>query len=162
MVVWELVASSGRNKLSGFFERRSHNGAGNAIIVANITIAGEFWRRDSQKYGNELHADFEVRLLQVILTASLVDDFVERLEQLADSPTEISVDLADKYDNDQSFSLSFGPSEKAISTKDKPVATIRYAGTAFGYGEWWFVVDQSCIRIFVEGLRKGLQAFSYN
>jgi hypothetical protein len=160
MTKWNLSAASGRDHLVGNFLSSTQNRSGLTVLNTRILIGGVFWPRPEKEDLDGLTPDYEVLLSQVQFDWRAVDELVVRMDEWLESPKEISIDLCAKDRGDQSFVLSFGSSNRLISSIQKPVCSITYIGTAFAHGEWLFVVDQSCIRNFRDELRLSLNETS--
>ncbi|MES2535083.1 MAG: hypothetical protein V4632_04335 [Pseudomonadota bacterium] len=149
---WNLNASSGRENVHGCLVGQ-FNSAGRQLLRLEITITGSFWRRDTPIGVAETVNDFSVKLPQVISRKDNIDFLILELSDWLKNPKEVSVDLASNCNNDQSFRLSLGVRDDLISSVDRPACTINYTGTAFKYGEWCFVIDQSCVRNWYDELK---------
>ncbi len=160
MTNWNLNAASGRDHLVGNFLSSTESRSGLTVLDTEIIIKGVFWPRREENELDDLTPDYEVLLSQVQFDWRAVDELIVQMDEWLEHPKEISIDLCAKDQGDQSFILSFGQSNRLISSIQKPACSITYVGTVFARGEWLFVVDQSCIRNFRDELRLSFNEIS--
>lgn len=123
------------------------------LWLAQLSIRGQFWGRRGARNGAEdlsLEEDFSVQLYQVVLRQEYMEELARRLEHWLATPHEFAMELSGV--NGQSFEVTFSEREDVLCSIDRPAFTARYVFGKRFTGEWSQVVDQSCIRIFVEGL----------
>ena len=157
MRAWHLPAASGRNRLSGAFEEQWTDEHGSTVLKASIQLEGQFWPRSKEYKEKNLLVDFSVALPQVLLRKESVELLISHLERWLNERKEISIELGDCERNDQSFHVSFVDSSGSKSTLEKTTCTIHYSGGVFAHGEWSFVVDHTCIDIFLRELQASLE-----
>ena len=158
---WKLVANSGREQLFGSFLKQGANEDGLELILANVSVVGDFWldppfAKDVGSSG--LESVFSVSLPHVVLRKDRIENLLDELEQWLLKPKPISLELAKCRTTYQSLTISLGVREDLICSLERPACTISYCSNSFEVGKWRFVVDQSCIRIFHEGLRASLDS----
>jgi len=158
---WKLVANSGREWFFGSFLKRGLNEDGLELILANVTVVGDFWL--DPPFANDvgssgLESVFSVSLPHVALRKDRIENLLDELEQWLLKPTPISLELAKCRTTYQSLTISLGVREDLICSLEMPACTISYCANSFEIGKWHFVVDQSCIRIFHEELRAALDS----
>ena len=158
---WELVANSGREQFFGSFLKRGSNEDGLELILANVSVAGDFWLDPpfADDVGSSgLESVFLVSLPHIVLRKDRIENLLDELEQWLLKPKPISLELAKCRTTRQSLTISLGVREDLICLLERPACTISYSSNSFEAGKWHFVVDQSCIRIFHEGLRAALDS----
>lgn len=135
---WEFSSNSGRASLRGRL-RDVIREDGQVIVVASLL----FQARDLDGHPRER------------LTLPAVEIPAENLKRLAAAcgawllePIEIDVSLCE---GEYSLRVTIRPEPDYISSPDKPVACFTYRRWA-NHGQFSYVVDQSCIRIFHMGL----------
>jgi hypothetical protein len=153
---WKLVANSGREQFCGSFIKRGSNEDGLDLVLANVSVIGEFWldppfANDGGSSG--LETVFSVSLPHAVLRKDRIEKLLDELEQWLLKPKPISLELAKCRTTYQSLVISLGVREDLISSLERPACTISYSSNSFEVGKWHFVVDQSCIRIFHDELR---------
>jgi hypothetical protein len=156
---WELVANSGREQFFGAFLKRGSNEDGLELILANVSVVGDFWL--NPPFANDvgssgLESVFSVSLPHVVFRKDRIENLLDELEQWLLKPKPISLELAKCRTTYQSLTISLGVREDLICSLERPACTISYCSNSFEVGKWHFVVDQSCIRIFHEELRAAL------
>lgn len=157
---WHLPASSGRNELSGeFFAQRVDDSAAQ-IVFSRIELKGAFWPRFSNDPGSKETPDYSVTLHQVVLRRERLDLLIGRLGEWMRAPLELSVEMGKTPGNDQGFEISIGRADGLMSTADRPACTVRYSSGAFALGTWSFIVDQSCIKVFLDELTHCVEQLS--
>lgn len=160
MAQWNLSAASGRDSLSGDFRWQTLSKYGTLVLCTEVALKGMFWPPLDKAEASDVMLDYSVFLPQVIWDWKAVDELIVEMDEWLESPKEISVDLCARNIGSQSFRVSFGLSDRLISSIQKPACSIVYVGTVFRHGEWSFIVDQSCIRIFRDELRRSLNLMS--
>lgn len=153
---WHLNSASGRSHLSGVFEQEWTNEAGSTLLLSRIQMEGLFWPRSKEHKEKNPVVDYSVVLPQVLLRKESFELLIRDLEEWLDEPREIAIELGNCEGNDQSFHISFAVSADSTSVLERPVCTIDYAGGIFAHGQWSFVVDQTCIGIFLRELQASL------
>lgn len=159
MAQWSLSAASGRDVLSGDFRRQTLSKSGSIVLWTEITLKGMFWPLLDIAAATDLMLDYSVLLPQIICTWKTVGELIVEMDEWLEHPKKISIDLCAGIEG-QSLLISFGPSDRLISSMQTSTCSIVYAGTVFRRGEWSFVVDQSFIRIFRDELRRSLDFMS--
>jgi hypothetical protein len=158
---WALRSSSGREEFSGVVTREALDSQGAGLLLANLSLIGRFWPQPPfdavEPASDELLTAYSVVLPNVILARNLVEHLISELTEWLVQPKEIAVELSDVRKTYQSIRISFGEREVLICSLEKPVCTITYASNSFEVGKWHFVVDQSCIRLFLEELEMSLR-----
>ncbi len=150
---WLLPSADGWNKLKGTPIYKWISLQSEALILMEISITGESWQRDKNDINEaEITKDFISILPQVVTKESSLKKLVAELDRWLFSPLDISIELSGV--DCQSFQIAFGVNDGFICKPEKPVCTIRYAGGRMKIGEWNYVVDQSCIRLFRDGLNQ--------
>lgn len=157
---WHLPASSGRNELSGEFFAQRLDDSGRHVVFSRIELKGAFWPRFSNDPGSKETPDYSVTLHQVVLRREQLDLLIRRLAEWMRAPLALSVEVAKTTGNDQSFEISIGQVDGLMSTADRPACTVRYSSGAFAHGTWSFIVDQSCIKVFLDELTDSLEVLS--
>ena len=162
---WKLVANSGRQQFFGSFLKRGSNEDGLELILANVSVVGDFWL--DPPFANDvgssgLESVFSVSLPHVVLRKDRIENLLDELEQWLLKPKPISLELAKCRTTYQSLTISLGAREDLICSLEMPACTISYCSNSFEVGRWHFVVDQSCIRIFHEELRASLDSLYSN
>lgn len=152
MVRWSLPSTSGRDQLMGEFKSLAKDRHGGTVFVTDLRISGLFWPRLQIGASSALTADYDVSLPQVLVDWRALDDLIVALGAWLEQPRPISIELCPAPAKDQSLVRSVGDVAGLITAADKPGCRIRYTGTVFRGGDWAFVVDQSCIRIFYDDL----------
>ena len=162
---WKLVANSGRQQFFGSFLKRGSNEDGLELILANVSVVGDFWL--DPPFANDvgssgLESVFSVSLPHVVLRKDRIEVLLDELEQWLLKPKPISLELGKCRTTYQSLTISLGVREDLICSLEMPACTISYCSNSFEVGRWHFVVDQSCIRIFHEELRASLDSLYSN
>src|SRR6266567_3215566 len=150
---WNLYSSSGRDQLGGSFVGQSSDESGVDLVLANVSIAGKFWRappfeRASEESSEPLSTVYVVDLPSVIFQKKRVQQLISELNEWLHSPKEISIELSKGVGSDQSFAIAL--SARHDGTLAKSPCLVTYSATVFELGKWRFFVDQSCVRIFFE------------
>ncbi len=147
---WLLPSNDGWNKFTGKIIEKRIDSNYESIFLVSISIEGSFWQRNKQVKYAELHPDFLVHLPQVNITETALKNLIDSFEQWLMIPYEFSIELSGV--EFQSLLLNFCVDKNYICSIDKPVCKIQYSAERMSAGEWNFIVDQSCIRLFKEDL----------
>jgi len=123
-----------------------------AMVVCTIRGDGKFWDRQqsltSEAVG-ELVPDYDFYLSQVILLEERFRECRDQLEKWLSGPFEFELQLSAA--REPLVMLFIGVREDFISKVDRPVFSLRYSSSRMKC-ESSFVVDQSCINLFRQGL----------
>jgi hypothetical protein len=150
MTEWNLPSSSGRDRITGVFLSTWRDAHNMNWVVADITFSGDFLERQKEPIGAAFVNDYALHLNQVILRRDKLDILVTELKEWFRTGNEFDVSLGEYYG--QSFQISIGKTPELISSVDKPACTVSYSGGSLRFAEWSFIVDQSCLGIFLNEL----------
>ncbi len=156
--LWSLPSNDGWNKCYGRITDKWEDSNNGTLFLSDISIEGVFYERNKEIADAKLLPDFLVKLPQVVIPEANFKSLITELEQWLISAKEISIELSGVLH--QSFILSFVIDKKFICSMDKPVCKILYSAERMNFGEWNFIVDQSCIRLFKDDLIKMCEANS--
>ncbi|MEK8020580.1 MAG: hypothetical protein VSS75_027250 [Candidatus Parabeggiatoa sp.] len=149
---WSLLSADGWNKVTGTFIRKWMSLEDDVLLLTDISITGDFWQRDKEEVNDaKITLDFRVQLPQVIIKENALKELIIEIDKWFSEPREIGIELSNVCY--QSFQITFGMKDEFICSPDKPVCTIQYSSDSrMKMGEWNFVVDQSCLRLFRDDL----------
>ena len=130
-------------------------------LVVEVVLTGRYWDRvklsrwESNRL--ELVKEYSVVLPQVLLSEAKMKSLYRELRKwlkvpipkLLDTPLTLIEELGGT--EAQRFSIEFGMREDFATDIGHTVCTILYRGNGFS-GECAYVVDQSCVQTFVDGL----------
>ena len=151
---WHLPSSSGMECLYGSFIGTSED-----IIVASVELSGLFWNRfkvNREFDPNSLRDDYIVGIPQLLMSKSAVNRLISELHKWTCYRQDISIDLACIPQNDQIFMIEIGKRSDVICSTDKLACCIIYECGEFRRSKFIYVVDQSCIAIFLEEFKTSL------
>jgi len=152
---WAIRSNSGRELFAGSFLEEKY-AEGRTLLLTSALIFGEFWREPAFETSRYATPDFQVSLPQLVLDKANLEELICELEKWLERPKEISLSLSG--DRFHALDVAIGPRTDWISTMDKPVFSLSYASGSFEIGKWRFVIDQSCIRCFMDELTQSLRA----
>ena len=130
-------------------------------LLVEVVFTGKYWNRvklaQKNLSGSDLAREFSVILPQVLLAESQLKKLHRGLSRWLKSPIEkfavhtlkLKEELAGL--DSQAFAIEFGERDDLIINVGHTVCTISYRANAL-VGESSYVVDQSCIQTFVDGL----------
>jgi hypothetical protein len=150
-----LASSDGWNAFMMHFVRALRH-RGEDLALAKVTVVGRFWEREKtlDSYADaDLTDDYHVELPQVLISGSRLRECVNLLEAWLRIGSDFSLDLA--RNDGQALSLTIGNRSDLICSEGHPAFTMHYS-TARIEAEFYFLTDQSCIRLFSNGLSKWL------
>lgn len=122
-------------------------------ILATIVAKGKFWAKN-QNYNidsAQLVDDFDVNLFQVIFSKDKLILLKKLLESWFSDPREISIEIS--AFNCPKVSIFIGESDEFICSKIKPVFVLNYQDSRVET-KVKFIVDQSCLNLMFEDLKK--------
>ncbi len=150
---WELPSNRGwdiaRGELRGVFVREQA-----LIFLSSIHLTGRYWAAVDGLERSHTAEEYSVELSQVEIARGDLLGARTALNQWVRAPFDLELKLSAMPDH--RLSMSLRPEPGTVSTIDKPVCRFRFS-TAHLTGECAWVVDQSCIRIFVEGIESWLK-----
>ena len=152
---WAIRSNSGRELFAGSFLDEKY-AEGRTLLLTSVLILGEFWRAPEFETSSDTTPDFQVSLPQLMLDKAKLEELTYELEKWLERPKEISLSLSGHPHHP--LDVAIGPRSHFISTMDRPVFSLSYAAGSFEIGKWCFVIDQSCIRCFMDGLTQSLRA----
>lgn len=123
------------------------------LVDCALRINARIWDGD-----HEQSATFSLENL--VLSAARLRELKDRIETWLGSPNVGSVAFSGKYslaaDSYSTLDLIFCPRNDVIASDDKPVVTIAFhVGRV--RGEFCFVTDQSCLRIFADDVIRAIR-----
>ncbi|WP_316176027.1 MULTISPECIES: hypothetical protein [unclassified Bradyrhizobium] len=159
---WVLPSSSGRERFCGSFIRSGRSSDGPDVLLTRIALLGEFWPqppfdKEAGRADWETEPQFCLSFPKVIIRRDRIDCLRDQLQEWFADYRAISVNLSKITSVDASIEISIGVNDRLISSAMQPAFTFSYKWRSIAVEES-FVVDQSCIRIFCEGLSFGLSA----
>jgi hypothetical protein len=147
-----LSSNSGREEMK-FALLHSIVADTDEACICSLTLKGRNWRELIGKYQWEIIDDCTVHLHQVLLSVSRLTELYHILMAWLRHPFVIEQELAmHEY---LYFQFSLGPDAGIISSAEKPVARLAFAVGSLR-GDFAFVVDQSCIRLFASGIGRAI------
>lgn len=153
---WQLPDSRGWNRLLARVLEKRPPSDKEGWLLLEIVIEGDFWARGATDFpAYPLVSDHATTLGQVMLSEQSLTALVAHLKEWQSSYRAFEVDLS-VAGNSQKVLFSIGRSDALICSADKPVFTIIYDNSPSMYGQWSFIVDQSCLRIFCESLVRSM------
>lgn len=122
-------------------------------VVLNIKAHSQFWDSVSllRSGKQELTRAGEAQIFRVVTPLARIEKMLNHFDDWLVAQTAFRVTLTDNPD--QSVEIQLGPSSEFISSESKPVLKFKYTSSRFGL-EARFVTDQSCVSLFVDGLKR--------
>ena len=145
-----LSSSDGWNQFKLEINKSFSDNESNILYIAEVNILGNFWERSKPVNKAELVTDFSVSLPQIIIKKHEIGDLIEGLKRWLDFPQEIKINISTH--EEQTMSIHLGIDDDFICSVGKPVCSIRYSSARMKNSEWKFVVDQSCVTLFLNDL----------
>ena len=144
---WEIPSNSGRAHVSAVLDDVETGAEDNTLYFVVNAEARRFDRRGN----GELVEQYGVVLLDVAVSWRKLVNNVAVIQSWLEQPREMELDFS--ASPQERCSLSFRKMDAVISTIYKPVCMFKYKAFLQQH-EIGFVVDESCIRIFLEGLNR--------
>lgn len=143
-----ITSSDGWNSIE--FEPRG----GDDEVLLRITARGQFWDRSDALDADtaDLVEDFEMHLFQARVARAGILKLVNALGDWSENPRQMDIDLWSE--SLPRVAISIGSSDRFISSATKPVFALRYDDSRVE-ATFSFVVDQSCLKQFLDELRLG-------
>lgn len=108
-------------------------------------------------YNENLPISYLLNFQQVLVRYSSVLNLCKAIDKWIIDYSDVFIEFANIEDGSVSIKISIREDLSFISSKEKPVCTIECVVNRLECLRWNFVVDQSCMRIFLNGLRVGLE-----
>jgi hypothetical protein len=151
-----LCSADGWNSLTFEFNAKLSIEEGE-IVVATIRSEGKFWDRQQSmttRAVGELVPDYQLYVSQVILLEERLRQCRDFLENWLNNPFEFELQLS--ATNEPMVLLFVGVRDDFISRVDRPVFSLQYSSSRMK-AESCFVIDRSCIDLFLQGLKRFAQ-----
>jgi hypothetical protein len=148
---WTLASSSGREELKGIFLDELAPSSANELPV-------DLWL-GAKSYMPEYHLEsaYEFILHRMLFSRMAVEELISDLSQWLAKPKNVDRELTiGGSGHDQQFRIELGSRPNTISSLERPVCTLSWSWQTLRFGQCRFGVDQSCIRIFRDGLSVAL------
>ena len=150
-----ICSADGWNSL--VFEFKSRLSTRNGVFfVCSVSSDGKFWDREqtvTSEMMGELVPDYEFHLLQVILSEERLRECRDHLQKWLSNPFAFELQLS--APGEPTLTLFMGERDDFISKIDRPVFSLRYNSSRMK-AESCFVIDQSCVNLFLQGLNRWL------
>ena len=160
MSSWNLPSNSGWN-ITSWIVRDVIRINRKQYLLVEVVFTGRYWNRVklAQKTfsGSDQVKEYSVILPQVLLGESQLKKLHHRLSSWLKTPIEKFASDALKLKEElagldsQSFEIEFGRRDDLVINIGHTVCTISYKANAL-IGQSSYVVDQSCIQTFADGL----------
>jgi hypothetical protein len=154
---WNLYGSAGRNSFAGDFLRCWKGSDGFDLILGKVEIASLWPDRTTDEHDfKNLRTDFTVSLPQIIFSRNALEELLSQLARWLKSRDPVCVDLcSEKNVKNQRLTVAIGP-PRMPSTLGKGLLSVEYSGISFTHSKCDYVVDQSCVAIFLDELRAAM------
>jgi hypothetical protein len=151
---WELPGNDGWNFFRGHLLGVLQREAGPSYL-AEVQLRGNFWYVPEAINAPDVVPDFSIILHQIELPRTRLIGAVTLLENWLASydPVDLELSVGNRY---RSLHFSIQAEQETIFSRHHPVFRLRFATERFA-GEARFVVDQSCIRLWLVGLKSWLE-----
>lgn len=147
MLSFSITSNSGREDTT--FRLPEHD-ISRAQCTLGVQFTAHFWDKGASLTEAELVLERAVTIQQVHVEWRQLDELHASLREWLHSATRFDTLLADN--SDCKFKIQIGATPKLISSVEKPAFSLSYEAGAMANLSWRYVVDQSCIRIFYDGL----------
>ena len=163
---WKLPSNSGWN-MTSWLVRESVTIQRSRYLLVEIVLTGRYWNRSKLARkdftASDLVKEYSVILSQVLVAESAVKRLRDQLSKWVRTPInkfaattlQVKEELAGL--DSQMFKMEFGPQEDLIVDVGHTVCTISYKMNALA-GQCSYVVDQSCVQTFIDGLDLSIKA----
>jgi hypothetical protein len=146
---WKMTSSSGRERAT--FRLLPPRSSWRRLM--RVSLVGMFWPRGVPLVQDTLGPVFHAVLPQVVVDLAKLEKLWRQISRWMEQPFEFECDLGGGADNVLTSSLGIDP--ELICSVDRPVCTVSYHQGALLL-MWKAVVDQTCVRIFSDGLAQAL------
>ena len=134
------------------------------LFAAEVAFDSKFWNYAASIRGNfenaELVEDCSLKLPQVLFAEWELEKLYSHLAKWLETPLNLIEEtpldyVANLTTNDHFFEMKFGITGNSIVSRGQTECTIVYKASGIS-GKISYIIDQSCIRIFAEGIQKHL------
>lgn len=152
---WSMNSNSGREQFDIAFSSRIDA----RTTLCTVALRRSFWERDRPVPAAKMTVDYEIRLVQVLVDIGAIENLLIDLHRWRDGATHFERELTPATAG-QNLVLSVCRDPGLIYSADKPAFAIHYSNGASMSAKWAFVVDQSCVWLAMESIRRVLDALA--
>ncbi|WMJ68354.1 hypothetical protein [Stenotrophomonas sp. 24(2023)] len=120
-------------------------------MVFRIRISGDYWARAETQSYEGTAPDFGVVLQQVIFRREWLVDLIRDFERWLDTGQPFSCRF-EGYGGGQIICMSLGDDPRFVRSTHKAVFALTYTSGLVMNSGCSFVIDQTCVRMAVEGI----------
>ncbi|WP_312236044.1 hypothetical protein [Stenotrophomonas sp.] len=120
-------------------------------MVCRFTLVGEYWNREPEAK-REATEDFRVVLPQVIVARDALGGLRQSLVDWLEDNGSFSCALQPTDGGGQVLEVSLGDHPRLVRSTQKEVFTFSYFSGLVMTTSFSFMVDQSCVRMAIDGL----------
>ena len=163
---WKLPSNSGWN-MTSWLVRDVVQIRRKRYLLVEVILTGKYWNRIKLSQGDftasDRARDYSVNLLQVLIDESALKKLNLELSRWLKTPidkfTSVSLNVKEELAgiNSQVFTMEFGNRDDLIINLGQTACTISYKMNVLA-GQCSYVVDQSCIQTFVDGVTTSINA----
>ena len=153
---WSIPSASGREKITCVMKKLFLR-ENDKLCLTRIEIDAKYFSRIADKSNDtedSLTNDFGVTIHQAILSVSALEELTVKLEKWLDVPFEFYQNISG--DNYQMLRINVGKNDGLITSLEKPALTFDVNLSSLRKSTVSYVVDQSCLHIFHEELKRFL------
>lgn len=152
---WSISSNSGREQfdisLSSRIDARK--------CLCAVALRRSFWERDRPIADAKITVDYEISLAQVLVEIDALENLLVDLHRWRDDATHFEREITPPSAGQQ-LVVSVSRDPGLIYSVDKPAFTIRYSNGASMSANWAFVIDQSCVWLAIESIRRVLDVLA--
>lgn len=144
---WTMNSASGRER---FVCARVSPSGDSHVGIYEVVISGNFWNRGEPLETASLSLDFQVNLTQVLLSEDGMGALRDHLDAWLEEQCNFECMISPESNSDQILTVALGSDPGLISSRERPVFIVSYSRGATMVARWAFVIDQSCVRNFLD------------
>ena len=145
---WLMSSASGRER---FLCTRIAPAKISRCSLYKVEVNGNFWDKGVPLAEAGISPDFQVQLPQVLFSDDALVALRGHINSWLEERTHFECLMTPELNSDQILTIAIGSDSGLISSKDKPVFIVNYSRGSAMVGRWAFVIDQSCVRGFIDG-----------